>query len=72
MVKTITIREDVYRKLLAIKSEESFSDLIERLVDERGLDILRKVRERTELEPEEKELMVRSIYSKRTEKRDLS
>jgi len=72
MVKTITIREDVYRKLLALKSEESFSDLIERLVDDRGLDILRKVRERTDLGPEEKELMLRSIYSKRTEKRDLS
>ena len=38
MVKTITIRDEVYRKLLAIKGEESFSDLIERLIEERGLN----------------------------------
>lgn len=37
MVKTITIRDDVYRKLLAIKrSNESFSDLFERLVKSVG------------------------------------
>jgi Uncharacterized conserved protein len=34
MVKTITIRDDVYRKLIAAKSgNESFSDLLERLVE---------------------------------------
>ena len=34
MVKTITIRDDVYRKLIAAKSgNESFSGLLERLVE---------------------------------------
>ncbi|MDI6643101.1 MAG: antitoxin VapB family protein [Candidatus Hodarchaeaceae archaeon] len=34
MVKTITIRGDVYEKLTAVKGEdESFSELLERLVE---------------------------------------
>lgn len=34
MAKTITIRDEVYRKLLAVKGEgESFSELFERLVE---------------------------------------
>ena len=33
MVKTITVKNEVYRKLLAVKREgESFSDFFERLV----------------------------------------
>ena len=34
MVKTITIREEVYKKLLAVKGKkESFSELFERLIE---------------------------------------
>ena len=39
-VKTLTIREDVYKKLLEIKQEnESFSDVIERLIEKRRISI---------------------------------
>ncbi|MGQ9597658.1 MAG: antitoxin VapB family protein [Thermoproteota archaeon] len=38
MVKTITSREDVYRRLLAVKREgESFSKLLERFIEEVNL-----------------------------------
>ncbi len=46
MVKTLTIRDDVYRKLLALKKEnESFSKVIDRLISEKrnkSLKILKK------------------------------
>ena len=49
MVKTITIKDDVYKKLVAQKrKEESFSDLFERLVKNNlhsGIDALKKLRE---------------------------
>ena len=48
MVKTITIKDDVYKKLIAQKGkDESFSDLFERLVEENlhgGIDALKKLR----------------------------
>ena len=72
MVKTITIKDSVYLKLLALKSEESFSDLIERLVEERSLDTIKKIRENMDLKTEDKEIMLDAIYSKRTEKRDFN
>ena len=46
MAKTITIRDDVYEKLVALKGNESFSELIERLIEGKGIDILKKIRER--------------------------
>ena len=70
MVKTITIKDSVYQKLLALKSKESFSDLIERLVEERSLDTIKKIRENTDFRTEDKEIMFNAIYSKRAEKRD--
>jgi len=72
MVKTITIRDDVYRKLLAIKGEESFSELIERLIEGKGVEILKKIRNRTEFSEEEKKIMLREIYAKREERRDFT
>ena len=37
MVKTITIRDEVYKKLLTVKKkDESFSELFERLAEERN------------------------------------
>jgi len=46
MVKTVTIRDDVYRRLAALKrSEESFGELFERLAEGRGsLDLLGRLR----------------------------
>ncbi|HID42990.1 MAG TPA: antitoxin [Archaeoglobaceae archaeon] len=72
MVKTITIRDDVYSKLLAIKGEESFSELIERLIESRGVEILKKIRNKTEFSEEEKKIMLREIYAKKEERRDFA
>jgi len=69
MVKTITIRNDVYEKLVALKGDESFSELIERLIEGRGVEILRKIRNKVNMTQEEKEIMLKEIYAKRAEKR---
>jgi predicted CopG family antitoxin len=67
VVKTITIKDDVYKKLVALKGDESFSELIERLIEGKGIEILKKIREKVELTSEEKKVMLREIYSKRAE-----
>ncbi|MEM2940238.1 MAG: antitoxin VapB family protein [Thermoproteota archaeon] len=69
MVKTITIREEVYRKLLAVKREgESFSELLERLIEEASpIDVL--VRLRGCVEIKDKEKLLSEIYSLRAERR---
>ena len=65
--KTLTIKEDVYKKLAAIKrDDESFSDLLEKL-SERNVAVLRKLRGRMELK--EKEEMIKDIYKRREERR---
>jgi len=69
MVKTITIRDEVYRKLLAIKGRESFSDLIEKLIEERSVELLKKIRSKLELTSEEKERILKEIYARRGERR---
>jgi len=39
-MKTISIRDDIYRKLVEMKEEgESFSDVIEKLLKRRKIDI---------------------------------
>ena len=59
MVKTITIKDDVYKKLVARKDKrESFSDLFERLIDENvdnGIDALKKLRGSIEFDQEIKD-----------------
>ncbi len=69
MVKTITIREQVYNKLLQVKKEnESFSQLFERLVEDRDpLDVLTELRGRVEFR--EKKNMISQIYNSRAERR---
>ncbi|MCJ7506999.1 antitoxin VapB family protein [Candidatus Bathyarchaeota archaeon] len=69
MVKTITIREQVYNKLLQVKKEnESFSQLFERLVEDRNpLDVLTELRGRVEFK--EKKNMISQIYNSRAERR---
>jgi predicted CopG family antitoxin len=69
LVKTITIREEVYNKLSEIKREhESFSQLFERLVKDRDpLDVLTELRGRVEFK--EKKNMISQIYDSRAERR---
>jgi len=63
LVKTLTIRDEVYRKLSAVKGEdESFSELLERLVE--GADsikILGKLRGTVEFKGGEKEKLLTEI-----------
>jgi len=65
--KTITIREDTYRKLLAVKREdESFSDLFDRLVSG-SVGTLKALRGSVEFEA--KDEMLREMRKKREEVR---
>lgn len=69
MVKTITVRDEVYRKLLAVKREgESFSELFERLV--RGMEpieMLKRLRGCIELD--DRDEVLSRIYTAREERR---
>lgn len=69
MVKTITIRDEVYRKLLTVKKKgESFSELFDRLAESRDpLETLTKLRASVEFRG--KKEMLSEIYSSRTERR---
>ena len=69
MVKTITIRDEVYRKLLTVKKEnESFSELFERLAKNQDqTEILKKLRASVEFR--NKDEMLSEIYSSRAERR---
>jgi len=69
LVKTIIVRDEVYRKLLSIKREgESFSDLLERLVEGvNSLDLLLRLRGCVEFRDKEK--LLSEIYSLRAERR---
>ena len=70
MVKTITIRDEVYRKLLAVKGkDESFSELFERLVECRApLETLKHLRGKVEFT--DKDQMLSELRAKRAEERD--
>lgn len=69
MVKTITIRDEIYRKLLTIKrKDESFSELFDRLAENKDpLETLTKLRAKIEFR--EKEEMLSELQSLRTEQR---
>jgi len=69
LVKTITIGEEVYKKLSAIKGKnESFSELFERLTEGRNsLDILMKLRDSVEFKDKKK--MFSELYASRAERR---
>ena len=66
MVKTITIRDEVYKKLLTVKKkDESFSELFERLVEERkSIETLSRLRATVEFTDKEK--MLSEISARRT------
>jgi len=65
--KTLTIKENIYKKLLLMKKDdESFSDLFERLSNN-NLNALRKMRGCNTYE--NKDELIKDIYKKRKEKR---
>jgi len=69
MVKTITIRDEVYKKLLSVKGkDESFSELFERLAEGISpVETLTKLRGCVEFVDKEK--MLSEIYASRAERR---
>ena len=69
MVKTITIRNEVYEKLQNIKGEkESFSELFDRLVEcTAPVETLNKLRGKVEFA--DKEAMLSELQLRRIEKR---
>jgi predicted CopG family antitoxin len=73
MVKTLTIRDEVYKKLISIKDKnESFSELFERLVEDRSpSEILKRLRGRIKLTASEKRGILEEINSCREERRQL-
>jgi predicted CopG family antitoxin len=70
MVKTITIRDEVYRKLTTVKRKgESFSELFDRLADcQDSREILTKLRASVDFE--NKEELLSEISKKRAEHRN--
>ncbi len=71
MTKTLTIRDEVYKKLISVKeSDESFSELFERLVDQQSpIELLKSLRGSIELEKQEKRKMFLEIDKRREERR---
>ena len=73
MMKTITIKDDVYKKLVAQKGkDESFSDLFERLIDgnvHSGIVALKKLRGSMKFDQEIKDRIFTDIAMKRDERR---
>ena len=69
VVKTITIRDEVYKKLLSVKREnESFSELLDKLVE--GADSLETLKSlRGCVEFKDKDRMISEIYASRAERR---
>jgi len=69
LTKTITIRDEVYRKLLTVKGkDESFSELFERLVEAvNPIETLAKLRGSVEFR--NKEEMLSEISALRAERR---
>lgn len=69
MVKTITIREEIYTALAKVKKEdESFSELFDRLLKSANpVDLLTKIKGSVEFKKKKK--MLSEIYSKRSEMR---
>ena len=70
MSKTITIKKSVYDELKGFKKEnESFSDLLDRLIKSQSKkDLLKSLR--GSIEFEDKEKLLKEIKKKRWEKRN--
>ena len=69
MTKTLTIKDDVYKKLVSVKeSDESFSDLFTRLIDQgSSVEVLRKLRGSVVFT--DKKRMLLEISARREERR---
>ena len=70
MVKTITVRDEVYGKLVMIKGkDESFSELFDRLVEcSSPVETLKKIRGKVDFT--DKETMLSELYLMRAERRN--
>jgi predicted CopG family antitoxin len=68
LVKTITIKDAVYKKLIAQKrKDESFSDLFERLAKNNlssGIDALKQLRESTDFDKMSKRKFLQILHRK--------
>ena len=74
MSKTITIRDDLYEKLRALKGDASLNDFLEHLLGEgkgesKNIELLKNLRKTLELRSAEKDTILKEIYAKREEKR---
>ncbi len=73
LVKTITIKDDVYKKLVSQKGkDESFSDLFERLLEKDlhgGINALKKLKGSIEFDRDVKDKILSDIALKRSEHR---
>jgi predicted CopG family antitoxin len=69
LVKTLTIRDEVYRKLLAVKAkDQSFSELLEQLSEgTKSIEVLESIRARVEFR--DKERMMSELSTIRAERR---
>ncbi|MHA1250321.1 MAG: antitoxin VapB family protein, partial [Candidatus Helarchaeota archaeon] len=68
-VKTITMKEEVQNKLMFIKNDESFSELFMRLLENKNVKILTKIRNKLDLNIVEKKNILKEIDNKRFKKR---
>ena len=70
-MKTLTIRDEVNKKLISVKeSDESFSELFERLVDQQSpTELLKSLRGSIELDKEEKRKILLEVDKRRAERR---
>jgi predicted CopG family antitoxin len=69
LVKTLTIRDEVYKKLLAVKAkDESFSELLEKLTEgTKSIEVLGSIRARVEFR--DKERLLSELSAERAERR---
>ncbi|MCL5672631.1 MAG: hypothetical protein JRN56_06300 [Nitrososphaerota archaeon] len=69
MTKTLTIKDEVYKKLAAVKDpDESFSDLFSRLVEgESSIEALKRLRGKVTFT--DKERLLHEVSARREEKR---
>ncbi|MHB8567189.1 MAG: antitoxin VapB family protein [Nitrososphaerales archaeon] len=71
MTKTLTIRDEICRKLISVKREnESFSELFERLVKGQSpMEILKSIRGKIDLDKESKRKLLLELKRQREEHR---
>ncbi|MHA1230235.1 MAG: hypothetical protein ACTSPQ_06270 [Candidatus Helarchaeota archaeon] len=63
------MKEEVQNKLMFIKNDESFSELFMRLLENKNVEILTKIRNKLDLNIVEKKNILKEIDNKRFKKR---